>query len=135
MKNLVVVLLLAFLLIGFAVSPVLAQETPSPPVQPPLDVYIAVAWIFVGVFLSFFIPFLSKYRVQTLGKKFDEIDHKNAILGAAAPYFITAVQSFLISIVVIAAVYYQGIVLTTWYQALIIGYTFDATIQKVKATI
>ena len=135
MKNLVVVLLLAFLLIGFAVSPVLAQETPSPPVQPPLDVYIAVAWIFVGVFLSFFIPFLSKYRVQTLGKEFAEIDHKNVLLGAAAPYFITAVQSFLISIVVIAAVYYQGIVLTAWYQALIIGYTFDATIQKVKATI
>ena len=135
MKNLVVVLLLAFLLIGFAVSPVLAQETPSPPVQPPLDVYIAVAWIFVGIFLSFFIPFLSKYRVQTLGKKFSEIDHKNVLLGAAAPYFITAIQSFLISIVVIAAVYYQGVVLTAWYQALIIGYTFDATIQKVKATI
>ena len=135
MKNLVVVLLLAFLLIGFAVSPVLAQETPSPPVQPPLDVYIAVAWIFVGVFLSFFIPFLSKYRVQTAGKTFDKIDHKIELIGAAAPYFITAVQSFLISIVVIAAVYYQGVVLTAWYQALIIGYTFDATIQKVKGTI
>jgi hypothetical protein len=53
-------------------------------------------------------------------------------LTAAAPYAFTAVQSFLIAIVVMGIILSQGSVLTKWYEALIAGFTFDATIQKVK---
>lgn len=117
-------------------TPGTPPETPPPGAtpQPALNVGIAIAWAAVGVFVSFIIPVLTKYRVQVDARilRNEAVDRSKEFVKAATPYVVTAIQSFLIAIIVIAIILNQGTVLNQWYEALIAGYTFDATIQKVK---
>ena len=134
MKKVIFASLFLFLLSVLFIQSATAQETPGPAASPALDIYAAIGWAAIGVFISFIIPVLTKYRVQisALNAANLSIDRFEQFIIAAAPYAFTAVQSFLIAIVVIGIILSQGTALTQWYEALIAGYTFDATIQKVK---
>jgi quinol-cytochrome oxidoreductase complex cytochrome b subunit len=136
MKNAVFPPLAAvFLLMVFAITPAVAADDSGTAAQPALSLLNAIFWAFIGVLLSFIIPVLAKYgvKVATLRKDNKTVDHAKEIVDAAVPYFFTAIQSFLIAIVVIAVLLSQGPPLNQWYVAFLAGYTFDATIQKVKA--
>ena len=142
MKYSVLFLAIAFLLMTVIISPVIAANdsaddsgTAQPIVKPQLSLPIAVLSAFAGVFLSFIIPVLAKYgvKIKTLRENNQAVNHIKEFSDIATPYLITAVQSLLIAVVVVAVVLSQGTLLTEWYVAFIAGYTFDATIQKVKA--
>jgi hypothetical protein len=134
MKKVVFFLGTAFLLLMLTISPAIAADD-TVVVKPPLSLPVAISSAFAGVFLSFIIPVVAKYgvKVKNLRRENKPVDHSKEILDAATPYFFTAIQSFLIAVVVVAAVLSQGTSLTEWYVTFIAGYTFDATIQKVKA--
>jgi hypothetical protein len=135
MKNAVFPPLAAvFLLIVFAITPAVAADESGTAAQPALSLTVAIFWTFAGVFFSFIIPVLAKYgvKVTDLRKANQTVDHTKEILDATTPYFFTAIQSLLIAIVVIAVVLSQGTLLNQWYVAFLAGYTFDATLQKVK---
>lgn len=133
MKRILIACLVLLFLSVLVIQSAIAQET-ADPTPPALNIYVAIGWAAIGVFISFILPVLTKYRVQinALNAANLPIARLKVFLTAAAPYAFTAVQSFLIAIVVIGIILSQGSVLTQWYEALIAGFTFDATIQKVK---
>jgi hypothetical protein len=141
MKKVVFFLAIAFLLMMIIIPPAIAANdsadddgTVQPIVKPPLSLPVAILSAFAGVLLSFIIPVLAKYgvKIKTLRNE-KAVNHLKEFSDIATPYLITAVQSLLIAVVVVAVVLGQGTLLTEWYVAFIAGYTFDATIQKVKA--
>jgi hypothetical protein len=100
---------------------------------PPLNWAIAIGSAAVGVFLSFIIPTLTQYQKQLSGKlPITNKDRVAAFSNASKLYIVTAVQSFLIAVVVIAIMLSQETIIHYWYEALVAGFTFDSTIQKVK---
>jgi hypothetical protein len=133
MKNSVLFLAIAVLLMILMISPAIAADDTGA-IKTQLSLQSAIFWAFAGVLLSFIIPVLAKYgvKINDARKSSQTINHSKEILDAATPYFFTAIQSFLIAVVVIAVVLSQGTPLNEWYIAFIAGYTFDATIQKVK---
>jgi len=92
--------------------------------------YRIVLWIIAGVAISVILPVLRRGypRVTaTTSREFWRL-----LWDAAKPYLLLGIGSTLTAILIIAGLANAGIQITTWHQALLLGYFSDSTLQKLK---
>jgi len=105
-------------------TPPASSQTPT---EQPLPNWLVFVYCFIGVVVSFVLPSVIKY-VKELGVKQDRLYYLNIL----KPYAALAVASFCIAVIVIAYSLSQGATFTHWFMPFLGGYTFDATLQKLK---
>lgn len=97
-----------------------------------LDAYLACA---AGVLLSALIPSLAAIVRQhfTAGTPaaFEQLALAKLLWHATRPYVVLALLSLAVSLLIIA---FLGKQLATWQSALIAGYLWDSTLQKIAKT-
>ena len=100
--------------------------------QPPLTVFDAYLWCAVGILLSIMLPILKvlipKPKPPTEAKGFGEQGKKAWEI--LRPYVITTIFSLLTAILIVA---FATDSLKTWNIAVLAGYAWDSTLQKIGA--
>jgi hypothetical protein len=93
----------------------------------------AFGYVFLGILLSLVIPVLRKlaYPDQSGEKDINQTLLKR-LWPIARPYVLTSVLSLALAVVTVAIAKSQGMAMQYWYQAFLLGYFFDSTIQKFK---
>jgi len=93
----------------------------------------AFGYVVLGVFLSLVIPILRQYAFPppTGGKGFG-MSAVARFLEIAKPYLFMAALSLAFSVVTLAIAKSENAVIQYWYQAFLLGYFYDSTIQKFK---
>ena len=91
--------------------------------------FIVFLWIVAGVVLSVIIPVAVKTLAPTPKAK-GLAD--NSFLDILKPYFKYAFASMAVGFLTLVVVKYTGGQFTSWPQALMAGYLWDSTIQKIK---
>lgn len=107
-----------------------AGSTPpasSQTTQQPLSFWRIYLYCFIGVIVSFVLPIVIKYT-KDLGRTRD----RDQYLEVIRPYAGLVVASVCITFIIIAYSLSQGAIFTQWYMPFLGGYTFDATLQKLK---
>ncbi len=89
-----------------------------------------VLWIIAGVVISVILPVLrAGYPKVTAGTAGD---FWRMLWDTARPYLLLGIGSTLTALLLIAGLASTGTQITTWYQALLLGYFSDSTLQKLK---
>jgi hypothetical protein len=93
----------------------------------------AFGYVFLGVLLSIFIPILRQLAALPAGAKGPgQPNWFERAWPVAKPYVVMAVLSLALSVVTVAIGKSQSMAMQYWYQAFLLGYFFDSTIQKFK---
>jgi len=91
-----------------------------------LENYIFCA---LGVFISILLPILRQSLPQPKGGTAGMTSFFSRFATKAKPYVVSGVFSVIVAILIIAFV---GDSITNWEGALLIGYAWDSTIQKIR---
>jgi hypothetical protein len=86
-------------------------------------------FVALGVMASALIPVLVAAWPKAAG-----VQSPARIWNIAKPYVALAIGSLLIAVVVLAAARSQNKELKEWWQAMLAGYAFDSTLQKLRAS-
>jgi hypothetical protein len=93
----------------------------------------AFGYVFLGILLSLIIPILKKLADLPSGAKGPgQPNWFQRAWPIAKPYVLMAVLSLALSVVTLAIAKTSNVPLQYWYQAFLLGYFFDSTIQKFK---
>src|SRR5438445_3859268 len=92
--------------------------------------YKIVLWIMAGVAISVILPILRRGYPRVTAATSREF--WRLLWDAAKPYLLLGIGSTLTAILIIAGLANAGIQITTWHQALLLGYFSDSTLQKLK---
>ena len=92
--------------------------------------YKIVLWIMAGVAISVILPVLRRGYPRVTAATSREF--WRLLWDAAKPYLLLGIGSTLTAILIIAGLANAGIQITTWHQALLLGYFSDSTLQKLK---
>lgn len=92
--------------------------------------YKIVLWIMAGVVISVILPVLRAGYPKVTAVAAS--DFWRLLWDAAKPYLLLGIGSTLTALLIIAGLASTGTQITTWYQALLLGYFADATLQKLK---
>ena len=91
--------------------------------------FIVFLWIVVGVLLSVIVP----VAVRTLRPKTEaEGLADNSFFNTLKPYLKYGFASVVVGFLTLVVVKYTGGQFSSWPQALMAGYLWDSTIQKIK---
>jgi len=89
-----------------------------------------VLWITVGVMISVILPVLRKSYPQVTAEGAKTFWWR--LWETGRPYLVLGVGSLLTALLILAGLANTGTQITTWHQALLLGYFADATLQKLK---
>ena len=89
-----------------------------------------VLWIMVGVMISVILPVLRKSYPQVTAEAAKAFWQR--LWETGRPYLVLGVGSLLTALLILAGLANTGTQITTWHQALLLGYFADATLQKLK---
>jgi len=99
-----------------------------------LSTIIALLYVFLGIVLSLVIPVLRKLATPppSGGKDVRPPSWFERLWPIAKPYVLLGLLSLALSVVTLAISQSQHVEMHYWYQAFLLGYFFDSTIQKFK---
>ena len=107
----------------------------NPPSGESMPTVLAFVYAFLGILLSLIIPILRKLAVpEPAGAK--DMNRPSWFVRHwpdIKPYVLMSVLSLALSIVTVAIAMSQAMPIQRWYQAFLLGYFFDSTIQKFKS--
>jgi hypothetical protein len=121
-------------LLAFLVFAVFADNNQggTPPV--PLSIYWIISLCALGVIASFILPILIKFTKGVTNTDPNlTFKSRTKTLEFIKAYGAIAIVSFIIAIIVVAYSQSQGVVFAEWWAPFLAGYTFDSTLQKLKA--
>lgn len=92
--------------------------------------YKIVLWIMAGVVISVILPVLRAGYPKVTAVATSAF--WRLLWDAAKPYLLLGIGSTLTALLLIAGLANTGTQITTWHQALLLGYFADSTLQKLK---
>jgi hypothetical protein len=117
-------------------------ELPAATPVPPLSDGEAFGWIVLGIVLSVLVPIAVKIlksatvrtprpnAVETMKEKM--IRWGKAFGEFARPYVLVAFASVILGGLILLLAKQQGVTFSAWHQAVLAGYIWDSTLQKIK---
>jgi hypothetical protein len=87
----------------------------------------AYGWVVVGILLSLLIPIIVK-AIKSAGGDLGTRSAGSALWSFAKPYLLMGLLAAAVAIIIVAQIDFKD-----WRAAVLGGYAWDATLQKIKA--
>lgn len=94
--------------------------------------FVSFLWIAVGVILSILVPWAVKALKEAMPKEDRVEGWSRQAWKFLKPYLWVALASLVVGFVTLAGIRQTGGSFKNWWEPMLAGYLYDATLQKIK---